>query len=93
MTTASCERVHEWISGQGFDSEAQAKAYVRRDFPTYDSNPNLYDCIESYDFEYEFIIDRRGQLHKRHKDTKVFAALGLDAQALEQVKEFMRGIR
>ena len=89
----SCERVHQWIENQGFDNAQEAKQYVHKDFPSYDSNPNLYDCIDSYDFEYEFIIDRRGQLHRRGKQSKVFATIGLDPQARTAVMEHLRGLR
>lgn len=103
---ASCEKVHDWIERKGFESTEDAKAYVKyHGFPTYDDNPNLYDCIDLYDFEFEFVLfwhhvgrgphkgRRYQQLHKRNRITKRFAKMGLDFAALAQINEFLRSGR
>lgn len=102
----SCNDVHDWLDGKGFETKQDALEYIKKDYPTYNSNPNLYDCIGTYDFEFTYVVyfhrypkhkdgtRREGgyyQLHKIQISDKAFVPLGLDIGARNAIMQHLRG--
>ena len=53
---ASCNDVHDWIENKGFETKEDTIAFVKKDYPNRSDNENLYDCIDTYDFEFVYVV-------------------------------------
>ena len=72
---ASCEKVHDWIKTKGFETHEDAIRFIKDDYPNRSDNPNLYECIDLYDFEFEYVVYYhygKPQLHRRYRKAQTY---------------------